>query len=169
MSGFDAYDAAPSMYSVHKFMNLNYAEMTYFIQQVGLAAASFGVAESDIQAVADALNTIFNVRCAPPTAVIPDQGEQLHSICIDEETCPLAEDAMCDLYEKDGGEDESSTSGMPMPTDMPGNSTSTTTTWMPTSTGDEPTSVPTAVPTGGAVSNGVGLAAVAAGFAAFML
>lgn len=166
MPGFDAYESAPSMYRVHKFMNLDFAETTYFIQQVGLAAASFGVADSDIEAVAKALNMLFNVRCAPPTAVIPAQGEQLQSICTDEETCPLAQNATCALYEKDGhGDEECSTSGMPAPTDMPGNSTTTTTSWMSTPTGAEPT----AAPTGGAVANGVGLAAIAAGVAAFML
>jgi hypothetical protein len=167
MPGFDAYESAPSMYRVHKFMNLDFAETTYFIQQVGLAAASFGVAESDIEAVAKALNTLFNVRCAPPTAVIPAQGEQLQSICTDEETCPLAQNATCALYEKDGHDDECSTSGAPAPTEVPGNGTTTTatTSWLPTPTEAEPTTVPT----GGAVSKGVGFAAIAAGVAAFML
>lgn len=174
MPGFDAYTSAPSMYKVHKFMNLNHAENNYFIQQVGLAAASFGVAEEDIAVVAEALNTLFNVRCAPPTTVIPDQGEQLHSICTDEETCPLAENAMCDLYEKDGHDDEECSS-TPMPTSMPtsmmpppgSNETASSTVWEPTSTPTDGS--PTAVPTGGAAVNGIGAAAVAAGFAAFLL
>lgn len=156
MPGFDAYEAGSSMYKVHKFMDLNYAEVTYFVQQVGLAAASFGVAEADIKVVAEALNSIFNVRCGPPTAVIPAQGEQLQSICIDEATCPLAENATCDMYEDAPG--NSTSTMMPTPT-------GTMATDMPSATGDEPTGVPTA----GAVSHGVGLAAVAAGFAAFML
>lgn len=97
--GFDLYDGQASMYKVHKFMRLNNAEVTYFIQQVGLAAASFGVAAKDIQAVATALNTIFNVRCAPPVQVIKAQGPQLQSICIDAKTCKLAPGAHCDMYE----------------------------------------------------------------------
>jgi hypothetical protein len=159
------------MYKVHKFMNLNFAENTYFITQVGLAAASFGVAEEDIAAVAEALSTLFNVRCAPPTAVIPDQGEQLHSICIDEETCPLAENATCELYEKEDDEECPPTS-TPAPTESAippppgGNSTAIPTSApTPSPTGDNPP----AVPTGGAAVHGIGSAAVAAGFAALLL
>ncbi|KAH0398352.1 hypothetical protein KCU89_g7326, partial [Aureobasidium melanogenum] len=42
-------------------------------------------------------NSIFNVRCAPPTTVIPAQGAQLQSICQDE-TCLLAPEATCAAY-----------------------------------------------------------------------
>lgn len=66
----------------------------YFIEQVGLSAASFGVAKSDINAVAAALEKMFNYRCAPKTTVIPAQGPQFQSVCTDE-SCPLADNAMC--------------------------------------------------------------------------
>lgn len=161
MAGFDAYESAASMFEVHKFMNLNHAETTYFIQQVGMAAASFGVAEADVEAVGEALTNLFNVRCGPPTEVIPGQGEQLQSICIDEETCPLAEDATCDEYENGGGP---STSGMPTPTG--GNATATATDGTPTATG---TGEPTAEPTAGASVAGLSLGALLAGVAAFAL
>ena len=35
------------MYEVHKFMALDSNEVGYFIEQVGLSAKSFGVAEED--------------------------------------------------------------------------------------------------------------------------
>jgi len=67
MPGFDAYTSEPSMFNVHKFMNLNHAENTYFIQQVGLSAASFGVAEEDVKAVGTALTTLFSTAILPTT------------------------------------------------------------------------------------------------------
>lgn len=156
MAGFDAYMGSPSMYEVHKFMNLNHAENTYFIQQVGMAAASFGVTDADVNAVGESLDMLFNVRCGPPTAVTPHQGKQLQSICINEETCPLAKDAMCDAYGGHGGNGTMTpTSGMPSPTESM-----------------EPTTEtmgPTSVPTDGASVNGFGVAALAVGLAAFVL
>merc|ERR1712000_415627 len=158
MSGFDAYTADPSMFEVHKFMNLNLSENTYFIQQVGMAAASFGVAEEDVATVGEALNSLFNVRCAPPATAVEAQGPQLQSICIDEETCPLAEDADCALYSDKGG-----------------NSTTTTTpasSGMPTATGgngDGGAAEPTEVPTDAAAVHGLGLGALVAAVAAFAL
>lgn len=151
MPGFDAYMGSPSMFEVHKFMNLDHAETTYFIQQVGMAAASFGVADNDVKAVGESLNKLFNVRCAPPTAVIPAQGKQLQSICIDEKSCPLAKDAMCSAYDENG---------------MPTNGTMAPTTSMPSPTG---TMEPTSVPTAGAAANGFGFAVIALGIAAFVL
>lgn len=75
-------------------MDLDTTQMGYFIEQVGLSAASFGVAKADVHAVADALTKLFNYRCAPKTTVIPAQGPQFQSICTDKD-CPLADNAMC--------------------------------------------------------------------------
>ncbi|KAG8624657.1 hypothetical protein KVT40_007724 [Elsinoe batatas] len=97
MEGYAAYNGAGSQYEVHKFMDLDENEVGYFNQQVGLSAASFGVTEEDVTAVGTALNSVFNVRCAPPTAVVPAQGAQLQSICI-AESCPLSPNATCDSY-----------------------------------------------------------------------
>lgn len=160
MSGFAAYTGSPSMYKVHKFMNLDYAETTYFIQQVALAAGSFGVAEEDIMAVGEALGGLFNVRCGPSTVVITSQEADLQSICIDEKTCPLAKNDTCSMYdtpvmpmknETMGGGSESGTSTMASGTMMP---TGTTT----------PVSGNNA-----AAARGVSLMAVALGIAAFAL
>ena len=97
MAGFNTYQGSPSQYQVHKFMNLTKYEMDYFITQVGLAAASFGVAADDVMAVGMALNDTFNQRCSAPAAVIPAQGAQLQAICIAPD-CALATSAVCDQY-----------------------------------------------------------------------
>ena len=96
-TGFPSYQGFGSQAAVHRFMDLSAAEVGYFIQQVALAATSFGVSSDDVAVVGKALNTIFNVRCAPPTTVIPAQGAQLQSICQDE-TCLLAPMATCAAY-----------------------------------------------------------------------
>ena len=74
------YEGDPSMYNVHKYMALSNAEVGYFIQQVGLAAASFGVAEADVTAVGEALTAAFGYKCAPKAAVVATTAE-LQSIC----------------------------------------------------------------------------------------
>ncbi|KAK7424054.1 hypothetical protein QQX98_000664 [Neonectria punicea] len=162
MSGFDAYKAEASMYQVHKFMDLDYYEVTYFVTQVGLAAASFGVAEDDIKAVATALNSLFNVRCAPATTVIKAQGSELQSICIDTKTCPLAMDGVCSKYDTPV-EPKNATAEEKSSTMASGTMSMTETS---TATG---TAEASSTETGAAVANGVSLAAVAVGFAAFML
>jgi len=98
MGAFPAYQGFGSMYQVHKFMDLDVYEVSYFIQQVGLAAASFGVAMDDVDAVGKALMNAFGYRCAPPAIVIPAQGMQLESICI-AANCPLAPNATCSMYQ----------------------------------------------------------------------
>ena len=70
------------MYDVHKFMALDAYQVQYFIHQVGLSAASFGVADADIEYVGHALQGFFGVKCAPETKIIPDAGKELQSICI---------------------------------------------------------------------------------------
>jgi hypothetical protein len=159
MTGFDAYKGRASMFEVHKFMGLGKPEMDYFVTQVGLAAASFGVAKDDVSAVADSLNSIFNVACGPPTAVIKAQGPQLQSICIDLESCPkAAKDPQCDKYPAVVKPQNGTM--MPSGTMTPtGSSTN-----MPSGS-----STATAVPTAGAAVNGYSLVAAAAGFAAFLM
>jgi hypothetical protein len=98
MGVFAGYSGNPSQFQVHRFMNLSKPEVDYFITQVGLSAASFGVATSDVLAVGTALNDTFNMRCSAPTVVIPDQGAQLQAICINPD-CPLANNSVCAQYE----------------------------------------------------------------------
>ncbi|KAI0455219.1 hypothetical protein F5B21DRAFT_523941 [Xylaria acuta] len=180
MPGFDAYSGHASLYEVHKFMALDPYEVGYFITQVGLAASSFGVADSDVQAVGKALISLFDYRCAPPTTVIESQGPQLQAICIAED-CPLAEKATCDSYEPVVEPSSVSSSGSmsatptasypvsspwstPAPTGS-GNATSTAT----VGTSSSASSSSTVVPTAGAAANGLGLAAAAGGILAFLL
>ncbi|KAL2213034.1 hypothetical protein CC79DRAFT_1315901 [Sarocladium strictum] len=167
MSGFDAYSADPSMYDVHKFMDLNKAEMDYFITQVGMSAASFGVADSDVKAVGESLNKLFNVRCAPATEVIKGQGAELQSICIAED-CPLAEKATCDKYDKAVEPEEAMTGNSTMTASGTGTMEATGTETMATETGTG-TGAPGTVETGAAAAKGLSVAALVAGVAAFVL
>jgi len=98
---FTAYQGDSSMYEVHKFMNLGPNELGYFITQVALSGASFGVTEDDLTAVGKSLNAAFGFRCAPEAEIIPGLGKQLNSMCIADE-CPLHPNATCDAYETDG-------------------------------------------------------------------
>jgi hypothetical protein len=93
--GFPPYMGDPSMARVHKFMVLDPNEVGYFISQVGAAAASFGVASSDISIVAGALMQFFGYRCTPPENIV--YGPQLDSICLDP-SCPLDPNPECWLY-----------------------------------------------------------------------
>ncbi len=119
-----------------RFMALDYNEMSYFNQQVGLAAASFGVTEEDVAVVGTALDKLFSYRCSAPATVIPEHGEQLQSMCTNEE-CPLAENATCALYENEGVsmepkngtmEDAATGSNTTMSGDSPGSSSTSSTT-----------------------------------------
>ncbi|KAK5989749.1 hypothetical protein PT974_08009 [Cladobotryum mycophilum] len=143
-----AYGGHASQYQVHKFMALSNAEVTYFITQVGTAAASFGVSADDIKIVANALMSTFGMKCAPAATVIKAQGPQLQAICISDD-CPEAKDATCAAYAK-VVEPTKAGNGTAKPT---GGAT-------PTGTGS-----PTMVPTGGASMAGLSFAAVVAGIA----
>ncbi len=87
-SSYIPYAGDTSMYDVHKFMGLDKAEVQYFISQVGLAAASFGVSSSDVSAVGSALMSAFGYRCEPPASIPPTASPMLQSICIDVRLVP---------------------------------------------------------------------------------
>jgi len=109
MTGFAAYAGSASMYSVHKFMALDSSEVGYFIEQVGLAAQSFGVTQDDVTAVGSLLSGIFDVKCGPETTVIPAQGAQLQSICTADD-CETAVNATCNAYDPFPGQPANATS-----------------------------------------------------------
>ena len=98
-SGFPKYSGANSMADVHKFMDLNPNELNYFITQVGLSAASFGVTTDDVTAVGMALNSLFGFKCSAATTVIPNTPPETQAICQDD-SCPLAANANCSAYGK---------------------------------------------------------------------
>ena len=155
------------MQQVHKFMDLGKSEVDYFISQVGLAAESFGVTKDDVTAVANSLNSIFNVACGPPTTAIKAQGPQLQSICIDQETCPKANDSQCALYAA-AVEPANATSSM-MSSGTANTATSSGTSTGSATTGSATTGSSSMPSSGAAVHNGFAAAAAAAGFAAFLL
>lgn len=156
------------MYQVHKFMALDPYQVGYFITQVGLAAASFGVADADVQAVGMALTSLFDYKCAPPTTAVKAQGPELQSICIDE-ACPLAMDAVCDKYEKviEPQAASSMNGSMTMTMSMPPAGTGSMTMTMPSGTASMTSTM--MAPTAGAVANGINLAAIAGGMAALLI
>ena len=86
-----------------RYMDLNYWEVSYFIEQVVLAVQSFGMEEPDVDYTRTGLNQTFGYRCSPPAAVIPaSAGPQLQAICADVNSCPLAENANCSAYPDSG-------------------------------------------------------------------
>lgn len=88
------------MYNTHKFMALSNAEVQYFITQVGLSAASFGVSKEDVATVGMALQDAFGFRCLPKASIPMGAKPELQSICI-EKDCPLSKKGKdCKAYEK---------------------------------------------------------------------
>jgi hypothetical protein len=79
-------------------MDLSYAEVGYFITQVGLSAASFGVATDDITLVGEALAQLFDFKCSPPVELVKGKGAKLQSICTGD-GCPLDPNAVCAQYQ----------------------------------------------------------------------
>lgn len=131
-------------------MDLDEHEVGYFITQVGLAAASFGVTTEDATAVGMTLSKIFGVRCAPATPVIPSQGPQLQSICV-ANTCPLSPGDTCAAYQPTFEPAVANST-------LVGNTTTTTT----ASGSAAPTSSPTKAATGAASLMGASVSVVLA-------
>ncbi|KAK3072172.1 hypothetical protein LTR53_007318 [Teratosphaeriaceae sp. CCFEE 6253] len=80
--GLPAYNGAISMYKVHKFMALDPYDFGFFVQQVALSAASYGVALADLEIVGDQLYEAFGYRCSALNTFVPDSQPALQSICI---------------------------------------------------------------------------------------
>ena len=148
-----------------RFMDLSYAEVSYFIEQVALSAMSFGVAKDDLMVVGTALMSIFGYRCEPPMTVVPAQGPQLQSICIDD-TCPLSPNATCASYNATmkplAANGTSTSAGSSTATGSAGGSQ---TSGSSTATGSSPATASKA----GAATYGMSFAAVAGGLAAMFL
>jgi hypothetical protein len=98
-TGFPKYSGSNSMGDVHRFMDLNPYQVGYFITQVGLSAASFGVATADVDAVGTALGSLFGQRCAPDAVVVPGAPAEPQAICQDD-ACPQAASPNCSAYGK---------------------------------------------------------------------
>lgn len=134
-------------------MGLDIYEVSYFVQQVGLAAASFGVSMDDVNTIGKGLMMLFGYRCAPPTVFIPDHGAELQSICI-AANCPLAPNATCSMY-----------SNVSMPVPVMGNSSMTSSMSMASATA----SSKPATYTGAAATYGAEAALAVVGVAAAFL
>nr|OQO06862.1 hypothetical protein B0A51_17441 [Rachicladosporium sp. CCFEE 5018] len=91
------YDGDTNMYEVHKYMNIDENEFKYFITQVGLSAASFGVAAADVNAIGMALNNAFGYKCSAPASIPASAAPAPQAICIADD-CPLAPNATCSDY-----------------------------------------------------------------------
>jgi hypothetical protein len=77
-------------------MALDPNEIGYFIQNVGLAALSFGVTQDDVNTVGSVLMQYFGYRCSPPLDIV-GWGPELQSICADK-MCPKDPNSVCKLY-----------------------------------------------------------------------
>lgn len=156
---------------VHKFMGLGKPEMDYFITQVGLAAASFGVTKDDITTVANALNTTFNVACSPAVEIVKSAGPQLQAICIDQASCMKAKAPVCDKYASVVQPQNATGTMAPSgsQTMMPSGTMTGTMSMTSGATGTQSGATTSPTKTGAAVANGVNFAAAAAGLAAFLL
>jgi len=143
-----------------RFMDLSYAEVTYFIEQVGMSAASFGAAQDDVVAAGTALGNLFNYRYSAPAVVVPSQGAQLQSICTDS-TCPIAANATMDMYASNITHPSVAISSL-----VPNTTASAT----GSATGSKTSSSTVATAsTAGAITIGMSFAAVAGGVAAMFL
>ncbi|KAH8898086.1 hypothetical protein GQ53DRAFT_711142 [Thozetella sp. PMI_491] len=80
---------AVSLAYAHKFMNLEYNQLGYFIKQLAQASMYYGFSMQDADTFSTQLNSRYNVRCAPAVTLNPAQGPQLLSLC-QNPTCPLA-------------------------------------------------------------------------------
>lgn len=92
-SVFKPYSGDISMYTVHKFMKLNAAQVGYFIHQVGLSAASFGVSKEDVTTIGTALTTLFNQKCTKAVPLTPQSQPEAQSVCTADD-CTL-KDGVC--------------------------------------------------------------------------
>ncbi|RKO85751.1 hypothetical protein BDK51DRAFT_39977 [Blyttiomyces helicus] len=79
-TGFPAYAGNPSMYDVHKFMNISQIQFAYFDNAIANAALSLGVTTADFSSVGAALNSLYGSACLAPVRLPPTLiGSQ--SIC----------------------------------------------------------------------------------------
>ena len=149
-------------------MNLDPNELGYFITQVGLSAASFGVTTEDVTTVGQALGKLFGYRCAPPTVVVPSQGAHLQSIC-QADTCPLSPNDTCKAYTqsvKPGV--ANATLAMGEGTNSTSNSSTNASSTDASSTGTSPSATPSGM-TSGSAATMMGISLAALGAAAFAL
>ncbi len=109
-------------------MNLNFTDLGHFIDQLTRSTEHFGFSDQDGQTFNTQMNSLYNVRCAPPISIGSSQTPQLLSLC-QNPTCPLAEpNPDCAAYVNltaNGSSGGSSSAGpSPSPTSVSSSSTS---------------------------------------------
>ncbi|KAK8249283.1 hypothetical protein IWZ00DRAFT_571362 [Phyllosticta capitalensis] len=90
IAAFPSYNGSASMYATHKYMALSSPQLAYFIQQVGLAASSFGIADADVGVVAASLMDTFGQRCSKDAVVVPYQRPARPQAICTGEGCEVA-------------------------------------------------------------------------------
>ncbi|KAH7412881.1 hypothetical protein BKA64DRAFT_731128 [Cadophora sp. MPI-SDFR-AT-0126] len=160
---FPAYEGEPSMYQVHRFMDISKAENDFFIQQLVDASASIGFSPADAENWRK-LMAPYNTRCAPAFAVNGVRGgADLQAVCINDD-CPLDEAANCDAYPSKG------VAVVPANATIAGASPSTSGTVMPSASGTangSASAIPTSLASG--MEHGFGLQILVTVLAAGMI
>lgn len=110
-----------SLAYAHKFMNLNETHLSYFIDQITLAAEHYGFSPQDANSLNALMNQRYNVRCAPAVTLNPQRPPQLLSLCQDP-TCPLALNPDCPAYVNLTAEGTSGDSETQAPSPVPSTS-----------------------------------------------
>lgn len=77
----EPYAGSTNMAEVHQYMDIDNNEFKYFVTQVGLSAASFGVAAADVTAIGTALNNAFGYRCSAPASIPASAAPAPQAIC----------------------------------------------------------------------------------------
>jgi hypothetical protein len=145
-------------------MNLTYTDLGHFIDQLTKSAEHFGFTDDDGLTFNTQMNTLYNVRCAPPITLNQAQGPQLLSLC-QNPSCPLAEpNPDCAAYVNltANGLVGSSASAAPSSTSI--SSLSTSSTFATTATTSSNTQTTTAAPAAASASLSSGaIAGIAVG------
>lgn len=75
-------------------MGLRKADIAFFNDMVGQAAIGLGVSTDDATAVGKALNGLFNIECAPPAQLTPQQDPMSQGFCLDK-GCDVGDKNLC--------------------------------------------------------------------------
>ncbi|MCJ1355978.1 MAG: hypothetical protein MMC33_005972 [Icmadophila ericetorum] len=157
---------------VHKFMNLNWIQIDlgYFIQELSTATTQVGFSDEDSATLATSLNSLYNVRCAPPVSTNGGPPELL-SLC-QASNCPLAEpNPDCDAYvnlTSNGIPPDITATVLGITTSSTSAPTSTSTSSTIASPSPSPTATAAAAPSNNAALTAGAIAGIAIGAAALV-
>jgi hypothetical protein len=152
-------------------MDLSAAEFGYFVSQVAMSAASFGVAKDDLTVVGTALNSLFGMKDSAPAVVVPSQPAALQAICV-ADGCPTAANATTSGYSSVAEPSTAVASLVPSMSSATGSATPAMTgsaTSKPTGSASGTASPSASASGNSAATLGMNFAAVAGGLAAMLL